>query len=92
MQFNTFQLALTTDGNATFVLFLYGDIQWTSGFTNIGFNSRSSDSFYNLPDSAIDLETLSNIGSPGVFVFRVDQETIQLPGMLKISYVRAYDF
>ena len=84
MQFNTFQLVLITDGNATFALFLYGDIQWTSAFTSIGFNSRNTNSYYNLPDSAIDLETLSNIGSPGVFVFRVDQETIQLPGMLKI--------
>ncbi|XP_041425685.1 mucin-4-like isoform X2 [Xenopus laevis] len=33
---NTFQAVLTTDGNHTFVLFNYGDIQWTTGTASGG--------------------------------------------------------
>ena len=76
--FNTFQAVIATDNNtnATVVLFLYGDIQWSSGFSSIGFNSENS---HNQESSTINLETLTNIGQPGILAFRVDQENIQEP-------------
>lgn len=72
----------------TFVLFLYGDIQWSHGsyyygIARIGFDSGTGIG-YNLPqaineDRILDLENLSNIGRPGIFAFRVDQESVILP-------------
>ena len=75
-QFNTFQAVIATDNNTntTVVLFLYGDIKWSSGLPSIGFNSESRSRYYNQERSTQDLETLTNIG---IFAFRVDQENIQ---------------
>ena len=79
---------MATDEEMTYILFLYGDIQWSRSnrATRIGFWSypgRGGTS-YNLPqadsdDTILDLENLSNIGRPGIFAFRVDQESIILP-------------
>ena len=73
--FNTFQAVIATDNNTntTVVLFLYGDIKWSSGLPSIGFNSESTSRYYNQERSTQDLETLTNIGQPGIFAFRVDQ-------------------
>ena len=78
-QFNTFQAVIASDNNTntTVVLFLYGDIKWSSGLPSIGFNSESRSRYYNQERSTQDLETLTNIGQPGIFAFRVDQENIQ---------------
>ena len=77
---------MATDEEMTYVLFLYGDIQWSKGgyyneTARIGFDSRTS---YDLPqadsdDTILDLENMSNIGRPGIFAFRVDQEAVILP-------------
>jgi hypothetical protein len=80
---NSFQAVIATDGSLTFVLFLYQDIQWSIA-SSIGFNSGDPNRFYNLPESqlrnlVLDLEMFSNIGRPGIFAFRVDQEDIILP-------------
>ena len=77
--FNTFQTVIATDNNAntTVILFIYGDIQWSSGLSSIGFNSENS--HYQESSTTMDLETLTNIGQPGIFAFRVDQENIQFP-------------
>ena len=74
---NTFQAVLTTDGNSSFVYFLYRDIQWGGAVTSIGFNARNGASGFNLPESTstedvLNLENLSNIDVPGAFLFRVD--------------------
>lgn len=79
------------------MLFLYGDIQWEGTSTSVGFNSRNVDSFYDLRDTRTDLETLSNIGRPGIFVFKVEQELIQLPSMFcdnnsNYSYFDRYNY
>jgi hypothetical protein len=85
MQFNTFQAVLATDGNKTFVLFLYQDIQWRYGHrTAIGFSAGDRTRFFNLPESIdfskrLQLESLSNVGRPGTFIFRVDQNVIIEP-------------
>ena len=72
--FNTFQAVIASDNstNTTVVLFLYGDIQWSSGFSSTGFSSENG---HYQESSTMDLETLTNIGQ---LAFRVDQETIQL--------------
>ena len=82
---------MATDEEMTYVLFLYGDIQWSRSVfyyeaTRIGFGTypgRGGIS-YNLPqadsdDTILDLANLTNIGRPGIFAFRVDQESIILP-------------
>ena len=72
---------IATDGIATYVLFLYGDIQWGgAGRTvTIGFNAGDGMRFFNLPEasSSIALQNLpfsSNVGMPGTYIFRVDQD------------------
>ena len=80
---------MATDEEMTYILFLYGDIQWSrSGYYNktarIGFDSGRGGTSYNLPqadsdDTILDLENMSNIGRPGIFAFRVDQEAVILP-------------
>ena len=81
---NTFQAVLTTDGNATYVMFLYRDIQWGSSDTTVGFNAGDGVRGYKLPEAnttggVLNLEISSNVGIPGAFYFRVDQETIVTP-------------
>ena len=85
---NTFQAVLATDGTRTFVLFLYEDIQWGSSLDSstataiVGFNAGDGGTrSFRLPDSLTDagilnLESASNIGIPGTFIFRVDQDVV----------------
>ena len=71
---------LATDGTATYVMFLYGDIQWGAGRTTIGFNAGDNLRFINLPEASdvFSLVDSSNVGIPGTFIFRVDQnQTLQ---------------
>jgi len=37
LQENTFQVVIASDGQQTFVFFIYDEIEW--GFANIGFNA-----------------------------------------------------
>lgn len=84
IQRNTFQAVIATNGSATFVLFLYRDIQWSGG-TIIGFNAGDQERFFSLPDATLiidavfNLESRSNVGMPGTFYFRVDQDSIIEP-------------
>ena len=76
IQVNTFQTVIASDGEMTFVLFLYDDIQWSNSNTRIGFDSGTGIG-YNLPQeilsNLLNLESLSNIERPGIFAFRVDK-------------------
>ena len=81
LQVNTFQAVLAINGNITFVIFLYHDIQWSSE-PKIGFNvlNEGVNSFtYTVPESLItdgvlNLDNTSNVGIPGIYVYRVDQD------------------
>jgi hypothetical protein len=80
LQENTLQAVLATDGNTTYVLFIYDDIQWGNNKNVIGFNAGDLMRSYTLPESQtartiLNLENSSNVGIPGVYVFRVDQES-----------------
>ena len=78
MQVNTFQAVLATDGTQTYVMFLYQDIQWSSSATSIGFNAGDGVNFITVPESltvegVLNLTNTSNVGLPGVYIYRVDQ-------------------
>lgn len=84
---NTFQVVLSSDGTSTFVAFLYDDIQWGTNSVIIGFNAGDGTRSFTLPESLttggiLNLETTSNVGIPGTYIFRVDQQDISphLPG------------
>ena len=73
---NTFQAVLATDGETSIVGFIYGDIQWGQG-AEIGFNAGDGVSFLSVPPSGVDtrdIETQSNVGVRGVFIYQVDGE------------------
>ena len=74
-QVNTFQAVLATDGSITFVMFLYHDIQWSSD-TTIGFNAGNGVNYYTVPtaNSVFNLDNTSNVGIPGMYIYRVDQD------------------
>ena len=77
MQVNTFQAVLATDGTQTYVMFLYQDIQWSSA-TSIGLNAGDGFNFVTVPESltvegVLNLTNTSNVGLPGVYIYRVDQ-------------------
>ena len=79
-------MVIATDGFSTYVLFLYSDIQWgTSDLTEVGFNAGDMLRGFNLPAASttagvLNLENSSNVGVPGMYIFRVDQESIIQPG------------
>ena len=74
--YNTYQVVLMTDGETSYVCFLYEDIQWGEG-ASIGFNAgdgtnRSFTVPGALTNETLELANRSNIGRPGVFIYRVD--------------------
>ena len=78
LQENSFQVVIATDGQWTFVFFIYGEIEW--GFANIGFNAGDGVRSFIGPAShsfnSVDIEKRSNVGRSGVYIFRVDQCSI----------------
>lgn len=83
---NTFQVVLASDGRQTFVLFIYAEIQWNlRNNTVVGFNAGDGERSFSLlqhlnSTDATVLERLSNVGIPGMFMFRVDQDMVMQPG------------
>ena len=57
---------------------MYDDIQWTIGAL-AGINSGDGISHFTIPgshtSSMLDIEETSNVGIPGVWIFRVDRGT-----------------
>ena len=41
---------VASDGSITYVIFIYGDIQWGTRLATVGFNGGSRLRSYNLPD------------------------------------------
>ena len=72
---------MATDGQASFVFFIYSDIQW--GIANIGFNAGDGVRFFMVPRALISTENIemgSNVNIPGLYIYRVDQNTVFEPG------------
>ena len=78
LQENTFQVVIATDGQRTFVFFIYDVIEW--GVANIGFNAGDGVRSFMLPGALTvqsrDIQERSNVGRTGVFIYRVDQCSI----------------
>ena len=86
---NTFQCILATSELESFVIFLYADLQWTTGDRSggyhgfggtealAGFNAGDQINSYTLPGSLTsnitNITRISNIGIPGTWIFKVGQ-------------------
>ena len=93
---------LITDGTISFVIFLYADdlIQWSVGTADLsahaqaGFNAgdgiRHTTIEGSRTEAIVNIETTSNIGVPGKYLFRVDTNTISAtppPGMILCNLI-----
>ena len=85
LQTNTLQCVLVTDGIDTFIIFLYGDIHWTSGTTAAsggpvealaGYNAGDGINSFTIPGSLttriINITETSNVGIPGTWMFQLN--------------------
>ena len=80
IQANTFQVILATNGQQTYALFLYRDIQWGRGRSTIGFNAGDGIRSYALNTNNSELLKFnSNVGVPGMYIFKVDEAYVFLP-------------
>ena len=77
-------------------LYADGEIQWTTGDASggsggfggtpaqVGFNAGDGVRFASVPGSQtadiVNIDTTSNVGIPGVWIFRVDEEDIAIGG------------
>lgn len=79
---------LATNGTVSFATFLYvdGHMQWTAsdsdsgGALEVGFLDGSNSASYLFPpDDLTDIDTGSNAGYPGKWLFRIDGEHLITP-------------
>ena len=81
-QENTFQVVIATDGQETFVFFIYGDIEWGDG-ANIGFNAGDGTRSFMVPGALTtqsrNIEDGSNVDMTGVYIYRVDSCSVLGP-------------
>ena len=82
---------LAVSGNQTFVIYLYADglIQWTrDGEALAGYNVGDGIFSYTIPlslkEDIRNITSTSNVGRPGMWVFRVDQEDLFNPSCEEI--------
>ena len=72
---------LATDHIQTIVVFSYDDIEWGER-AQIGFNAGDGHAFFMLPgaltDETINMDENTNVGEPGVFVYRIDSKCIYI--------------
>ena len=82
LQANTFQVVIATDGQRTFVFFIYGDIEWGDD-ANIGFNAGDGVRSFMLPgaltNQSMNVEDGSNVDVRGLYIYRVDLSSILDP-------------
>ena len=75
LQANTFQVVIATDGQQTFVFFIYGDIEWGED-TNIGFDAGDGVRSFMVPGAltnrSVNVEGGSNVDVRGMYIYRVD--------------------
>ncbi len=79
---NTFQVVMSTDGQISFLTFLYADIQWIDGVIGAGIDIPGTRNDLFIPGSFFDariLPTTSNVGVPGMWMYRVDSSFFIFP-------------
>ena len=69
---------IATDGQRTFVLFIYANIQWGNRAT-IGFNAGDGVRSIVVTTRPLDVETGSNVGVTGLYINRIDLSSILSP-------------
>ena len=79
---------LTTDGSQSFVTFLYadGEIRWASSsgeYAQVGINASDGVNSVEVLNSGtaaiVNIDTTSNVGAPGVWMYQVEGPTVILP-------------
>ena len=84
-------MVLATNGTVTLAAFLYKDIRW--GRAQIGFNAGDgySSLMINeaLTDETANVDELSNVEKPGVFMFRIDSKNCCRGSVLKGQSISA---
>ena len=93
---NTFQCVLVTDGSLSFVIFLYGEIQWTAASGGrqalVGVNAGDGIQQFSVSESRtvdiINITTTSNVGVPGVWIFQLNGDDISMESVNGNLYCR----
>ena len=74
---------MAVSGNQTFAIYLYADglIQWSrDGRALAGYSAGDGQTYYNISGSLsteiLKISSTSNVGYPGLWVFRVDQNNL----------------
>lgn len=91
LQVNTFQCVLASNEFESFAIFLYDDIQWTTGDSSGGVDGLDGNeavagitagdgvNFVTIPGSLtpdiINIDNTSNVGVPGVWIFKTGTGT-----------------
>ena len=82
MQENTFQVVIAADGQKTFVIFIYSDIQWGAS-ANIGFNAGDGTRSFMVPgaltNQTLTIEDGSNVDVTGLYIYRVNSCSVLGP-------------
>ncbi len=81
---------MASDGKNLFIVFLYSDIQWIRVSVNstaqIGFDAGDGISHYTFPgsqtDAILNVTQTSNVGVPGMWVFKVSGPSVEVGGCL----------
>eukprot|EP00002_Diphylleia_rotans_P005028 TRINITY_DN13_c0_g1_i2.p2 TRINITY_DN13_c0_g1~~TRINITY_DN13_c0_g1_i2.p2 ORF type:complete len:664 (+),score=85.47 TRINITY_DN13_c0_g1_i2:187-2178(+) len=86
---NSFQAAILTNEDRYYAVLYYpsNGLNWvtsgSSGFPQAGFNAGDGVNYFNLPNSQsaniVNVAQESNIGVPGVWLFRIDSATFENP-------------
>ena len=78
---NSLQAVMATDGQATFIFFIYSDIEW--GIANIGFNAGDGVRSFMVPGAltsqTMNIDMGSNVNISGLYIYRVDQNVVFEP-------------
>jgi len=84
---------MATDGQASFVFLIYSNITW--GIANIGFNAGDGVRSFMVPGALTsqtrNIENGSNVNISGLYIYRVDQNTVFEPGE-KLNKVYDYRY
>ena len=69
---------MVTDGQSSFMFFLYSNIEW--GSANIGFNAGDNMRSFMLPEARTfqtrNIENGSNVDIPGLYIYPVNQRLV----------------
>ena len=73
-------MVLATDGQSSYVGFIYADLQWEAQNVNIGFRFDGNSTTPNVLNDTGTLTSRSNIFQDGFYLFQVNDVLIEPPG------------